>query len=128
VQNTTGAQFLDELNGRKIAQVFFTGTDPMYDCFSGFDNGLKTNNGLYPYLEDRRVNSVYIAGLATDYYVKNTALDAVRLGFETFVIADACKAVNMYPGDEGRAFAEMIAAGVNIIRSEVLLSPTQTLH
>ena len=79
-------------------------------------------------MAERRVKSVYIVGLATDYYVKNTALDAVMLGFETFVIADACKSVNLFPGDESRAYGEMIAAGVNIIRSEVLLSPTQILH
>lgn len=128
VQGTQGAQLLDQLNPRKISKVFFTGVDPMCDCFSGFDNGLKTNSGLYPYLEERRVKSVYIVGLATDYYVKRTAMDAAILGLETFVVADACKAVNLYSGDEGRAYAEMIAAGVNIIQSEVLLSPTQILH
>jgi nicotinamidase/pyrazinamidase len=120
VQGSEGAQFMDGLNSRKISQIFFTGTEKDSDCFSGFGNGLKMQKGLYPYLKDRRVERVYIAGLATDYYVKNTAIDAVKLGFETYVVSDACKAVNLYPGDEGRAFAEMIEAGVNIIRSEVL--------
>lgn len=128
VQNTNGAQLIDELNARRISQVFFTGTDPTCDCFSAFDNGLKTRGGLYVYLAERRVKSLYIVGLATDYYVKNTALDAVMLGFETFVISDACKAVNLFPGDIARAYEEMIEKGVNIIRTEVLLSPTQIRH
>ncbi len=128
IQGSKGAQFVSELQTHKIARIFFTGVDREWDCYSGFGNGLQTDTGLYNYLKERRVSHVFVAGLATDYYVKSTAMNAAKLGFESYVVADACKAVNLFPGDEGRAYAQMIGAGVNIIRSEVLLAPSPSLH
>jgi nicotinamidase/pyrazinamidase len=69
-------------------------------------------NGI---LEHRRVLRVVIAGLATDYCVKESALDAVQLGYETIVIRAAVRAVDLQPGDGDRAFAAMAAAGVAIV-------------
>jgi nicotinamidase/pyrazinamidase len=64
------------------------------------------------YLRQRGVTDVYIAGLATDYCVQFTAIDAVKLGFKTFVVIDACRGVNLVPGDVDRAVENMRRAGV----------------
>ncbi len=68
-------------------------------------------------LRDRGIERVVVSGLATDYCVKATALDAMRLGFETAVLADAVRAVDLEPGDGSRAIEEMAAAGVSVVRS-----------
>jgi nicotinamidase/pyrazinamidase len=68
-------------------------------------------------LRERGVTRVVVTGLATDYCVKATALDAARLGFETTVLADAIAAVDLVPGDGDRALAEMTEAGVSVATS-----------
>jgi nicotinamidase/pyrazinamidase len=68
-------------------------------------------------LRDRGIQRVVVVGLATDYCVKATALDAVRLGFDTFLLGDAVRAVDLAPGDGDRAVEEMRAAGVGIWRT-----------
>lgn len=122
VQNTRGADFVPALDRRRIERVFRKGTDPDIDSYSGFyDNGHKRATGLGDFLKSRGVNEVYILGLATDYCVKFTAIDARQLGFETFLIADACRGVNVQPGDSERAIEEMRRAGVHIIQSNELV-------
>ena len=83
------------------------------DIHSGFfDNGHKNATGLGDYLKQQKVTEVYVVGLATDYCVKFTALDAVGLGFRTFLITDACKGVESQEGDVARAVNEMKSKGV----------------
>jgi len=118
VAGTRGAEFAPGLNVSKIDRVFKKGDDPGIDSYSGFfDNGHRKSTGLGEFLEARGMGDVYIAGLATDYCVKFTALDAVELGFGAHVIIDACRGVNLRPGDADAAIAEMNAAGVRVIRS-----------
>jgi nicotinamidase/pyrazinamidase len=115
VQNTRGAALHDELDRSGIHRVFPKGTDPRVDSYSGFfDNARRNATGLFEYLTQHGVREVFAMGLATDYCVKFTALDAVDLGFRTHVIADGCRAVNLTPGDERRALDELRAAGVQI--------------
>ena len=122
VQGTAGAQLVDRLHGEAISRVFKKGTDPRIDSYSGFfDNAHLRATGLQEYLEEQHVDRIYLVGLATDYCVKYTALDARSLGFETFVIVDACRGVNLSPGDVKRALEEMKAAGVKIIHGTDLL-------
>lgn len=122
VQHTHGAAFAGELDTQRIERVFHKGADPRVDSYSAFfDNGNKHATGLADYLREHGLTDVYIAGLATDYCIKYSALDAARLGFKTFVIADACRAVNMHPGDDARALDEMRVAGVRVIESTELL-------
>jgi nicotinamidase/pyrazinamidase len=122
VQETRGASFTDGLATTKIEKVFTKGTDPAIDSYSGFfDNGHRKSTGLGEYLRARGVTDVYVCGLATDYCVKFTALDARQLGFNTFLIEDASRGVNLKPGDVERAVEEMRAAGVKVVRSEELL-------
>jgi nicotinamidase/pyrazinamidase len=123
VQESPGAELAAGLDRGRIAHVFRKGEDPRIDSYSGFfDNGHRRATGLGDYLREQGVERVHLAGLATDYCVKFTALDARRLGFETFVIEDACRGVNVQPGDVSKALDEMQAAGVHVIRSEDVLA------
>ena len=118
VQETSGAEIHGGLDRAKLADVFKKGTDPDYDSYSAFfDNGHKKATGLGDYLTQRWIKQVYVMGLATDYCVKYTAFDAIRLGFEVFLIDDGCRAVELKPGDGEAAVEEMRAAGVHVVES-----------
>lgn len=121
VQHSKGAEFSSELDIAKIAKVIHKGMDPGIDSYSGFfDNGRQHATGLDDYLREQGTDTVYIMGLATDYCVKYTALDAVSLGYEAWLIEDGCRGVEVAPGDIERALAEMAAAGVRVVKSEDL--------
>jgi nicotinamidase/pyrazinamidase len=123
VQETAGAEFVAGLDTSRIARVFLKGTDLEIDSYSGFfDNEHRRATGLGDYLKERGVTGVVIAGLATDYCVKFTALDSVMLGFRTSVVVDACRGVEVNEGDTERAIEEMRAAGVKIVESRQLLA------
>lgn len=122
VQGTWGAEFVAGLKTERIERIFQKGTDPEIDSYSGFfDNGHQKPTGLGDYLKARGVTDVYLAGLATDYCVKFTALDAVALGFRAHVISDACRGVDLKEGDVEKAVAEMRAGGVAVLTSQDLL-------
>ncbi|HJR08232.1 MAG TPA: nicotinamidase [Pyrinomonadaceae bacterium] len=126
VQETAGAEFVEGLDTSRIARVFLKGTDLEIDSYSGFfDNEHLRATGLGDYLKERGVEDVTIAGLATDYCVKFTALDSVALGFRTSVVVDACRGVEVSEGDTARAIEEMRAAGVHITESRELLDTQQ---
>ncbi len=126
VQDSLGAEFVKGLDTKHIARVFLKGTDQAIDSYSGFfDNEHKRATGLGDYLKERGVTDVVIAGLATDYCVKFTALDAVQLGFKTSVVIDACRGVEVSSGDSARAVEEMKEAGVQIVQSEDVLEETE---
>lgn len=123
VQGSKGAEFVKTLKQDQIAKIFKKGTDQQIDSYSGFfDNGHRKATGLAEYLLESGVTTVYIVGLATDYCVKFTALDARRLGFETYLIEDGCRGVNLLPEDVQNSITEMQAAGVKIIQSSDLLN------
>src|SRR5207248_4479376 len=115
VQGTRGAELVPGLARERITRVFQKGTDPAIDSYSGFfDNGHRKATGLGDYLKSLGVDTVYVMGLATDYCVKFTALDARKLGFQTILVLDGCRAVNVKPGDSQRAIEEMRAEGVSV--------------
>jgi nicotinamidase/pyrazinamidase len=121
VQDTQGADFVPGLDQDRWTAVFQKGAVRHIDSYSGFfDNGKEHATGLGDYLREQGVTDVYVLGLATDYCVKFTAIDAVELGFRTHLILDACRAVNLEPGDEETAVDEMRAAGVEIIASNLI--------
>ncbi len=121
VQGTAGAAFVSALDNTRINRVFRKGTDPLVDSYSGFfDNGHHKSTGMGDYLRSRGVSKVFVLGVATDYCVKFTALDALRLGFETSLIRDGSRGVDLVPGDVEKALSEMAAAGVTIIQSDQL--------
>jgi nicotinamidase/pyrazinamidase len=115
VQNTRGAQFAPDLDINAVHHIFQKGTDPGLDSYSGFfDNDHRRSTGLGDFLKSKGVQAVTVLGLATDYCVKYTALDARKLGFDVTVVRSGCRAVNLQPGDEQAALDEMRAEGVKI--------------
>jgi len=124
VQQTTGAQFAPGLDQSRISCVFHKGTDPEIDSYSGFyDNGHRRSTGLGEFLKERAIKELFVMGLATDYCVKFTVLDAVTLGFVTNVVRDGCRAVNLKSGDEQQSIEEMRMAGAAITDSDAV-NPT----
>jgi nicotinamidase/pyrazinamidase len=116
VENTPGADLCAGLDRGRIDEVVRKGTDRNIDSYSGFfDNGHRRQTGLADALRARGVDDAHILGLALDYCVKYTALDARRLGFATTLIVEGCRAVERAAGDGDRAIEEMAAAGVTIV-------------
>lgn len=122
VQNAPGASFHSALDVAVIDFVVRKGTDPGIDSYSAFfDNGHRKDTGLATFLERRCAEELVVLGLATDYCVKATVLDAIGLGFGVTVIADGCRAVDLTPGDGERAFLEMRSAGARVIAAAELV-------
>lgn len=118
VQHTGGALFAPALDTRRIARVFPKGTDGRVDSYSGFfDNGHRQSTGLSEWLRGCGVSELVVVGLATDYCVKFTALDAIQEGFQVSLVEDACRGVNLQPGDVAQAVAAMRNAGVQVVTS-----------
>lgn len=116
VQGTQGAAFHPQLAIRPADPFFRKGELAAVDSYSGFmDNDRQHETGLRAYLEAQGVKTVYVAGLATDYCVRFTVLDALNLGLKVFVYQQGCRGVNLQPGDAQRAFQEMAAAGALLI-------------
>ena len=110
------------LNQERIAKVFQKGTDSGIDSYSGFfDNGHRKSTGLGEWLNEKGAKEVFVCGLATDYCVKFTALDAVQAGFKATLIEDASRGVNLKADDVKNAVSEMKRAGVSVIRSADIL-------
>lgn len=124
VRETRGAEFAPALERSPIDHVVKKGTDPSIDSYSGFfDNGHRKATGLADWLRTKNVSEVFVLGLATDYCVKFTALDARQLGLQVTLIADGSRAVNLQADDETKAIEEMRASGVRVVTSRDLLGP-----
>lgn len=118
IRQTHGAAFHLDLHLDPETKIFYKGTDSRIDSYSAFfDNAHLRATGLADYLRNEQVTDVYLMGLATDYCVKYSALDAVHTGFNVFVIEDACRGVELNAGDCEAAFNEMKQAGITIIKS-----------
>lgn len=123
LQNQSGAEFASSLEISFFDRVFRKGIDREVDSYSGFfDQGRRKSTGLSEYLRSEGVTEVFILGLATDYCVKFTALDAVKEGLKTRVIREGTRAVNLQAEDEQKSLDEMSAAGVQIIGVDELLA------
>ena len=117
VQGTRGAAFHEKLNLGKAQLVIRKGFHRDIDSYSAFlEADRKTTTGLAGYLKERGLKSLFVCGLATDFCVAWTALDARKAGFEVSVIEDACRAIDL-EGSLKRAWAQMAAAGVKRINS-----------
>jgi len=116
VQETWGAEFVANLDIDNITKVFQKGTDPTVDSYSGFyDNGRRKSTGMAEWLKEQGIDEVHVLGLATDFCVKFTVLDALQEGFKTSLIRAATRGVEMEAGDVERAVEEMLAAGAEIL-------------
>jgi nicotinamidase/pyrazinamidase len=121
VQNTKGAELHPALDRAPISYYFRKAASPDRDAYSEFEGTDESGRTLDEALKSHGVNRVYVAGLATDYCVKATALDALKLGYETFVISDAVRAVNLDPQDGKRALEEMKQSGAHLVTSDEIL-------
>lgn len=125
IENTKGSQFLDNLNVEKINRIFKKGMDPDVDCFSGFfdcEGGKATE--LEGFLKENGVTHIFVAGLATNYCVKETALDGVKLGFDVTLIEDACRGIDRVGFRIKTAIEDMKNGGVALVGSKDLNYPT----
>ena len=115
IQHSHGAQFHPQLDTSFIDAVFYKGQDATVDSYSAFfDNGQRRKTELDQWLKSRNITALVILGLATDYCVKFTVLDALALGYQVEVVRDGCRGVNLAPEDSDLALAEMAAAGAVI--------------
>jgi len=129
VNGTEGAKLAEALNTDLIDTIFQKGTSPEIDSYSGFyDNGNQKATGLADYLRKEGVTEVHLVGLATDYCVKYTALDAIQEGFQTVLIEDACRGVNLQEGDVVSAISEVNDAGGIITNTKDLLPGEVVLY
>ena len=114
VQGTHGAEFHRDLSGAKAELIIRKGFRKAIDSYSAFyENDRKTPTGLAGYLRERGLTKLALAGLATDYCVAYSALDGARLGFETTVLMDACRAIDLN-GSLATAKRQMQLAGVSL--------------
>lgn len=114
VRQTQGANLHPELKIDMIEKIFLKGTEDKDDGYSAFE---ATNMNLEGFLKEKGITDLYVAGLATDYCVRETVLDAIKAGFKTFVYTDAMRAVNVNPDDGQKAVDTMALAGARFIIS-----------
>ncbi len=119
IQNSLGAQLVDGLNLSKIDKIIQKGMDIQIDSYSAFfDNAKLQSTGLEKFFNDANMNKIFIVGVATDYCVKFSALDALECGFETAVMPDACRAVNVKEGDENKALSLLSSRGIDLLTAK----------
>lgn len=122
VQGTADAEFHPALDIPTAQLIIRKGFHPEIDSYSAFmEADRKTPTGLNGYLTEQQIDTVYIVGIATDFCVAWTALDAVQMGFTTYVIEDACKAIDLN-GSLQSAWQSMLAQGVQRIQSDAILA------
>jgi len=121
VQDSEGAELADGLKTEKVVKIIKKGTDPKIDSYSGFyDNQHRRATGLHNYLQEKNVDTVFVTGLAADVCVRFTILDALELGYKTYLIKDATRAVG---GEEAfnKTMKELESKGAKIVTSEEIV-------
>jgi nicotinamidase/pyrazinamidase len=116
VQDTPGAAFHADLALPAGTTIVSKGMDPDEDAYSCFHGRTDDGQDFAVALGERGVQRLFVGGLATDYCVRSTALDAIREGFEVVVLEDAVRAVDLRPGDGERALEELSRAGARLAR------------
>ncbi len=122
VQGSPGAEMSPLLNQALINNVVFKGSDPDIDSYSAFyDNGHLKETGLHAYLKRNGITTLYVTGLAADYCVYYTVKDALLLGYETYLVMDATRGVNLHADDTQKAFDDLKEKGARLISSAALM-------
>lgn len=121
IQESEGAEFHPHLKLPETVKIISKATDPSKEAYSGFD-GTELKEELKKF-----VKRVFVGGLATDYCVKNTVLDALKLGFEAILLLDATLGVNVKPDDSEKAIKEMIKKGAKKATLSDMLEPIETV-
>ena len=112
VRNTKGAEFHPGLNVTKVDKIISKGTGNKDDGYSAFET---EELDLATFLKEKRITDLYFTGLATEYCVKASALDAVKNGFKTYVISDAIRGIDINEGDIDKAVKDMKEAGIMFV-------------
>lgn len=129
VQGSEGVKLHADLKTHQIAHFIRKGVDAHADSYSAFfDNDRVHQTGLKNYLEVHNVNEIYVMGLATDYCVKYSVLDALKLGFQVNVITDGCRGIELNAGDIDQAFEQMRAAGAKLITASDVMKSKRKHH
>lgn len=115
VQGTKGAEFHPDLSIPEKANIISKGDDPDEDSYSAFDGHDGAGRGVAELLAGEGIGRIYIGGLATDYCVRQTALDGLRQGFQVTVLLDAVKGVDLMPGDSEKALVEIMEKGASTV-------------
>jgi nicotinamidase/pyrazinamidase len=126
VQSSYGAELHPNLKQEAIDLYFRKAFKANMDSYSGFDGIDEQGRSLNEALKAEKIETVYVTGLATDYCVKATTLDALKNNFEVFVVTDAIRAVNVSEGDGEKALQELKQAGAHLISSNELLKIAKT--
>jgi len=122
VKGSDGADFHYLLDRRFFDLILRKGTQPELDSYSAFfENDKTTSTGLAYFLKGLGIEDVYVGGLATDFCVFYTALDSVKLGFNTFFVVDASRGVNVPEGRVEKAVRDMKNAGISVVNSKELI-------
>ena len=116
IQGTQGAELHPGL--RPVEDKIYKGTNPRVDSYSGFYSASREETDLDNFFKARDVDTIYVVGLATDYCVKFTVMDALQLGYRVYLIADGCRGVNLSPSDSDDAIRDMREKGAVIINSK----------
>jgi nicotinamidase/pyrazinamidase len=121
IAGTKGAEFSPELDTARVRKIINKGVDPGIDSYSCFwDNEHLRETELNAYLQKQEVTDVYFAGIAIEYCVKYSVIDAISYGYKTNVIIDACRGIELNKDDIDNAVKEMAERGVRIINSSNL--------
>jgi nicotinamidase/pyrazinamidase len=123
IQNSEGAKFHPDLKLPVDTSIISKAMDPSKESYSGFDGTI-----LGDELRDKGVTRGFVGGLATDYCVKNTVLDAIEQGFETVLLLDATRGINVKPGDVEKAIDEMITKGAEKVTLADFPEPHEIPH
>jgi len=116
IQNTKGAAFHPDLKLPEKAILLYKGMDPDKDCYSAFCAEDASGSSLFDWLKRLDVKELYIAGLATDYCVKFTAINAIKQSFKVKILVDAIQGVNLKPDDSEEAIKKIIKMGAKKIK------------
>lgn len=116
VKETSGAELHPDLNKEGLDFIWSKGSNPKVDSYSGFfENDKVTSTGLGEFLKLKGVNEALVVGLALDYCVKATAIDALKFGLDVTVDLKGTKAVNLNDGDDKLAIEELLSSGVKVV-------------
>jgi nicotinamidase/pyrazinamidase len=122
VQGTNGVAFSPELDTSHFVQVAHKGVDPKVESYSiFFDNQRHRSTGIEEILRKHEITDIYFAGLATDYCVLYSVEDAVELGYKPHVILDACRGIDLRPGDVEKAISNMLQCGAEMCTTEQVI-------
>lgn len=121
VQHTRGSELHPLLDTSRITFSVYKGTPADRDQYSEFEGANSSGEMLNDLLARHGIETVYVVGLATDYCVRATVLDALKNGYRVYAVQDAMRAVDVAPGDGKRALAEMESAGAHIVQSSLVM-------